>query len=697
MSKLTSKKFSSMRIFQLTSLSLALTLAGCGGPVDAIDPEPELGVTEKSDASGNGGNSKGKAGKGASDKEKQNAELKISDIKLTDAVSGEVTSSVTTDGAKATVIVTDKAGKPVENAMVTFSATGGVTFNSKNGAVLTNVKGEANIFLSPDDANDTSSYELSAEAKYKGSTATADEVYYSLQAVNIVLDELEVAENNLESGASTLVTLVTKNESTKKYKNNIKVGFSATCGSFTVADVTSSSQGNVKNTYKSINSNGELCQGEQAITVTSAGGVSKTTKVNIKKVEPNSIAYTSDEVKLGAKNSGASSSGKIEFTVFANGRPAANQEVKLELINSPPDFRFVSPDNKEKESTLKSDASGKVSVLLYPGNIPGPVEVKASLVNNPKVYALSRKVAVAVGLPIQDGITLEFGKNVLLDNKVDSTSLTAYLTDRQGNKLPRGTTVSFVSEGGTVTPNCSTDDEGKCKVTVRSQNPRPFNGRVSLLAYVEGEKTYVDMDGNNTFTQGDKFKSNIGEFFRDDNESLKYEEDNNEFVYRRPMQGSKKDCGKSTLIQPNIPGTCDDQLNTVLRQQAIIGFAHDKPILRRVKIGGGFLTFEMYGHEDETVSMPSGTSIKFGAEDNTPGNNGVCTPKLRDGYGIVPPDVKLKRVYTNLKNQEVVNTFRGSKVVRYAVELTKCSPPDVVTVRVTAPNKTITSMAFPVR
>ncbi len=664
-----------MKIFQLTSLALALSLAGCSGPVDSIDPEPELGVTTSKTGK------TGSNGEGGSDKESEkNSELKISDIKLTDAVSGEITSSVTTDGAKAMVVVTDKAGKPVENAIVTFSG-GGVTFNSQNGAVLTNAKGEASIFLSPTNSSDTSAYSMISTANYKGVTVKTNPVNYSLQALNIALDELTIAEETLESGSSTLVSLVTKNESTKKYKNNIKVNFSATCGAFEASEVTSSSQGNVTNTYKSIGKNG-LCQGEQTITVTSSGGVSKSIKVIIKKIEANSIKYEDTNPKyLNAKGSGAYEPDKqqIEFTVFANGKPASNQKVELELVKAPTDFSFVSLNNRNQR-ILKSDAEGKVKVTLYPGDIPGPIEVKASLVKDRKVFTFSRNVSVAKGRPLQQALTIAVDDSVSVSSEVKDINIWAFVRDRQGNPAPQGTVVNFVSEGGVITPQCSTDIKGRCKVVFTTQRPHPVDGRVTILAYTEGEKAYIDMDESNTFTEGDKFVNNIGSFFRDDNENGKV--DDGEFVYRRPLKGNKIACGKSSFDEPNIAKYfCDDRLDTTVRTQILMGLSSSKAVFRvlRDKASEGYFIFKVYGNNFNSMTLPSGTQFSIDAVDRTPNSNKACKATMEGGYKKLP---------------KVIDLLNVDKYATYVVELSNCEPNDKIVVNYQVPNQPPASRTF---
>ena len=672
------------KLFQLTALTLSLALAGCGGSgggTDTIAPEPDLGVTTI--GTSDGGVGSGDIGN----------VLNVSSVSLLDT-NANMTRVVSMSGVTAQVVVTDSEGNGVSGALVTFSGDG-VQFGTSNGAVLTNADGVATTSVVPLSSTDTGSYSLSATATYDDVSVTTASYNYSLQAVNITLVNFATGENTLESGGSTIVNLQTKDTVTDQFQNDVTVNLTSTCGSFENASITSSNQGNVSATYSSIDSNGNLCEGLQTITAVSASNTSssQSVNVNIKSIEASSIVYTTtNSVVLGAKNSGSSSSSQVEFTVYANGVPAANQDVTLDLIKSPSDFNFVSQGNRATK-TLKSNSLGKVTVNLYPGNIPGPVEIKASLQSNANTFALAKNISVATGRPTQNGVTLAIGKNVLADNAIDSTNISAYLTDRQGNFVPDGTVVSFVAEGGTVTPNCATVS-GNCTVTFTSQNPRPANGRVSVIAYVEGDKAYSDLNGDNVYTVGiDELLDNIGNFFRDDNEDLKYTP--GEFVYKRGEQqgGDQATCAAATLSQPNLPNfivgnatdatQCDNLLPTVLRKQVIMGFANDTPTFYNYSQVSGLVSFEMYGNSVRTVSMPSGTALSLTVKDNTD-NGATCEPEIASGNITVPNLVNLNRV-DSATNQ---NYFDGSSEVRYTVSTTGCATGDSIKLSVATPSPT---------
>lgn len=552
-------------------------------------------------------------------------DVNISNIELKDT-NDTVTQTVSVAGATAKVKVTDKSGKAISGALVTFNATGGVEFGTSNGAVLTNAEGEASISIKPTNAADTGSYQLSASVEHNGTSATTASYNFSLQASKITLVDVKVGETTLNSGASTNITLNTKDANTNVNQNNVTVNFAASCGTFEPATVVSSNQGDVTTSYKAIGADGKLCAGKQTITVTGSNiAEAKTVEVNIAAIEANSLVYTSNAVNMGIKGSGSALSGQVEFILYANGVPATDKDVKIELEKSPEGLSFVSEGNFATQ-VVKSDSQGKVIVNLYPGNKPGPVEIKATLVSNDKVFALSKDVAVSTGRVYQSGLSLSVSKNALrTDIDGDTATVTARMVDRNGNPVPKGTVISFVAEGGSITPNCASDDNGVCTVTLTTQNPRPANNRVSVLAYVEGDKAYTDLDGDNLYTEGvDTLLSNIGDFFRDDDENLAYNADNNEYLYKRSDAGTAA-CAASTITQPNLANTCHNRLSATLRHQMLFAFSHDAPTFVGIsgidqamtKITNDRFTFQVFGNTQRLVPMPSGTTVSVSVKDNT--------------------------------------------------------------------------------
>lgn len=648
---------------KLSTVALAVLLASCGGGGSE-------GYFNKQ------GSSSGNASNPSTGEEVKS--VNISTIQLIDS-NGNITQVITSEGVTAKVKVTDQSGHGISGALVTFTATGGVIFGTSNSAVLTNSDGEATISVIPENNNTNGAYKISANADYDGKTVAAKEIPFSLQSLNITLDNLSAANTMLESGGSTNITLKTKNQSGVN-QNNVTVNFSASCGTFEPATVISSNQGDVTTAYRAIDAAGKLCEGKQTITAMGSNIPAKTIEVDIAAIEANSLVYTSDAVNLGIKSSGSASSGQIEFTLYANGIPAANKDVSIELLRAPIDLSFVVLGNRAVK-TIKSDPAGKVLVTLYPGNIPGPVEIKATLASNPNVSALSKNVAISTGRVTQDGLSLSVSKNSL-QNVIDGDSaiVTARMADRNGNKVPDGTVISFVAEGGSITPNCSSKD-GQCSVTLITQNPRPLDNRVTVLAYVEGDKSFRDQDGDNIYTVGiDTLLSNIGDFFRDDNEDNLYSANLGEYLYKRGASGAT--CAPSEIRQPNIVGTCDNKLDAVIRQQLLFAFAENTPTFTNVNASGSLLSFNMYGNSAQSVPMPTGTTISVTPEDNTKDNNLSCTAELATGSSPV----------ANVFNLLTPTTFKNSNQSYYGYRLKECAVGDTLKVSVSSPDSKVSTI-----
>lgn len=642
-------------LFKITALALAVSVSACGG------------------GGGYYGGSDNNSGSDSSGGDTVTA-VNVSTISLYDT-NGDATTTISSQGVTAQVTVTDESGNAVSGALVTFTSTGDVTFGTSNGAVLTNANGVATISVTPTDSTDTGTYQLTATTTYEDVTDTAS-MYVSFQAENITITNMKAASSNLGSGDSTLITLVTQDADTNSYQNNIVVNFTTSCGSLSSTSVTSSSEGNVATTYSAIDADGNLCEGTQTVTATTASGSATPVKLTltIAAAEANSIVYTSsDTVELGIKGSGSSTSGQVEFTVYSNGSPLANKNVVLDLEKAPNDFSFVTQGNRSS-TTVVSDSTGKVKVNLYPGYVPGPVEIKAALSTDTSIYALSKNVSVASGRATQSGFSISMTKNALQNAKDgDTATITARLVDRTGNPIPDDTVVNFVTEGGSITPYCTTTD-GACSVTLSTQDPRPTDNRVTVLAYVEGDKSYTDTNGDNAYTAGtDTLISNLGSFFRDDNESTAY--DSGEFKYTRVITGTSATCASSTIAQPNISGTCDNNLATVLRSQFLVAFAEDTPVIYNPSVSGNQFSFQLFGNGSLSVPMPSATTVGVSTVDDTE-NDLSCTAELRQGQETVPA----------LFNLLTPSTFVNSTATYYAYRLKDCAKNDSVVLTITTPS-----------
>jgi hypothetical protein len=108
-----------------------------------------------------------------------------------------------------------------------------------------------------------------------------------------------------------------------------------------------------------------------------------------------------------------------------------------------------------------------------------------------------------------------------------------------------------------------------CSVTFATQNRRPADGFVTILAWLDGEEAYVDVNGNGRYDSGEPFWD-AGRLFRDDNESEAYESGFDELNLGATASGSlgigTVACSfptaypnylNSNSIPRSVPDTCD--------------------------------------------------------------------------------------------------------------------------------------------
>ncbi len=656
---------------KLSAIAVSILLASCGG-----------GGSDGYYNNGSGSGNTGQEGGSNGIEQPDLSTLNISKVGLYDSAN-IATMVVTSAGALASVKITDQNGNPVSGALVRFTGES-IEFAVSNATVISNAAGEASIAIKPVGETTSGSFKISASAEFNDKTADSGATFFTIEPIKTELALMSASASLLEAGGTTNISLITREPDTKAIQHNVKVDFDASCGSFDSASVLSANQGNVLTTYSAIDASGKLCTGGVTINaLTNNGNVKNSVNITVNAAKANSLVYNSSEVKLGTSNSGSASSGQLEFTVYADKVPALDQKVRVEIVNAPSDLNFVKLGNRSSQELITNSA-GKILVNVYPGSIPGPVEIKATLVSDASVFALTKDVSVATGRATQKGLSLSVTKNALQwDVDGDKATIKAMLRDRVGNKVPDKTVISFITEGGSITPSCSTVD-GECSVVLQTQNPRPADNRVSVLAFVEGDKDYIDKDSDNRYTAGiDQLTHNIGDFFRDDNENNIFEAALGEFLYKRGAIGNT--CAPSTIAQPNIMGTCNNELEAVIREQMIFAFSYDTPTLTEVKIKDkAEFSFKLFGNSALSVPMPSGTTVAVVAEDNTEKNDKTCSAELWSGNATVPA------VFNMLTPAD----FSNSSQVRYTYRIKGCDAGDSLILSVNAPNGQVTKTEY---
>lgn len=576
-----------------------LALAGCGGGGDT-----------GSTSSSNGSNGSGSNGSGSSGSGGTTSGTPVVNLALYNSSNSQV-SNVTYGGgnyAKATVL--DATGAPVANKLVTFSLNGAsiAILPTAGSTALTNASGVAQITIAPASITSAGAATLSAQATV-GTTAVTGQVDFSVSASSLALGVLSIGNQSLAAGGSTPVSVpVTSGGNAASGAN---VSFGASCGLINAA-VTTDGTGIASTTYSSLKTDGTSCVGPVTITALASGATAVTNSLTIAAPVANAINFVSATPnQIFVHGSGATEQSNVLFKVLSSGAALPNVSVTFSLSTNPGGVGLGS-SGSTSSVTYTTDANGQVSIAVFSGAIPGPVQIKAALVIDPNVFANSANLTVASGPPSQNFFSLAVDTFNIEGWNRDGTSanLTVRVADRQGNAVPDGTVINFTAEGGQIGSNCATtrvNNIASCTVPFVSQNPRPAGGRVSILAYAEGVKQYVDANGNNVFDAGDTLMD-LGDAYRDDNENGQY--DAGEFVIPK---GGTITCAGSGEPAPSRANTCTGLLPTSVRQQAVILYSSTGAAVTVVtaptSATNTFVVIRVNSADNLLLPMPSGTGV----------------------------------------------------------------------------------------
>ncbi|MEC5209460.1 hypothetical protein RCH20_000509 [Psychrobacter sp. PL15] len=663
------------KLFQLTSLTCALALAGCGGgdgdTVDSIAPPFDNSGPIQA--------------------------LNIGEVSVSDN-SGNITRIITSSGATASVKVTDSRGQPVSSALVTFGTdapVSSVKFGKTNGTVLTNADGIATMTLKAVSTSDSGSYSLSANANYDGVEVLSSDYFFSLQSANLIFDEVSLAQSTLPFGGSTDITGLVISSGNMEPQTGVPVSFVATCGS--VGNVVTNILG-FRATYDA-----GVCEGSQEIVATIAesgatirlpvtiGKVTDLGKLDIQCISGDTPAFPdssasgagndqcANNVVIGALGSTLPSVRSIEFVVSADDKPFANERVKVELLNAPNDFGMGSRGNQQT-LTFTTDSAGRITVPLYAGNtIASNISVRATLISRVDVTATTTNIEVISSVPAQANFTVEPAKKVLAATETnpstmdvrrlnDSTKLNVVARDAN-NSFVDGSTIRFIAEGGTLSANSCVVNKGRCNVTLSTAGVLPDDRRVTVLAYTTGTNTQ-EINGNGIFL--------------DENESG--DVNNNEF---------------------KLPSTAG-----IIFTQFVVGFADTTPTFTPSPLGTivensngtSQKTFKMFGFNpqgNKKISMPSNTQVQVQALDKTTGDNASCKVQITSN-GIVNniltvpafnPNQPKKVDLSTPDSRNVLGNNQDDTDKTYTIRSQNCSVGDEIKLIVTtpAPNRKTTT------
>lgn len=437
-----------------------------------------------------------------------------------------LTSGVVTASNPATVTATarDSRGLPLAGRVVTFSTVRNLGAFSAQTA-LTDSNGRAVVALYPAVGASSGADEAVAAVQAEGLDLQATQGF-ALSATTLTVSSFvsDVPSGGRLSAYGQANLNVALNGATAG--TPVSLSISSTCvtkGKATlVPATTTTTNGTATFTYKDVGCG--ATDSADSLQVTIAGGTANASlSLPLQAPTVSSLAFVSaTPQQIYLRGSGFEETSQVVFQVRDQaGNALPNQVVQLSTTTRAGGLTLDGvTDTDVNKVSKQSDSDGKVTVRINSGTVPTPVRVRAELALTPTnvVSTVSSNLSIAVGLPSQRNFSLSQGFRNIEGFNRDGTANTyqAIASDRVGNQVPAGTSINFVTEGGQVEAikQVTLGSDGLTRATANfiSADPRPADGRITVLAYVLGEESFLDVNGDNLWISTEAFQD-LGNVF----------------------------------------------------------------------------------------------------------------------------------------------------------------------------------------
>jgi len=260
-----------------------------------------------------------------------------------------------------------------------------------------------------------------------------------------------------------------------------------------------------------------------------------------------SIRYTGpDAVSLRLRGLTEGQTASVPFTVVnSSGDPIPGQRVDFTLSTQVGGLSLSS-------TSSTTNQMGVATAIVNTGRIPinFAVTARTQTATGESLTSQSRQIVVFSDIPAQSGMSLATDCGAIEGFLIDGveSELTLRIADRYGNFFVPGTQPNAIASGGAVNGGCVINSIGSpeqvspsdsaCSFTFRSQGVRPANGIAYVMAYLEGEETFIDVNGNGLYDEGEPFTDRGNAFLDADGNRVR---DADEIFIDRQSAGAYSD------------------------------------------------------------------------------------------------------------------------------------------------------------
>ncbi|MEN9912070.1 MAG: hypothetical protein RI956_514 [Pseudomonadota bacterium] len=441
----------------------------------------------------------------------------------------------------ATVLLKNTKGLALPDTLVEFkllNSTGLVSMIPASGKTLTDSAGIAKIVITTDSLAPADTFGITASTTVDKLILTSEPTWsVEILPAKPVLGVPTLAGNLVaplpaNSIASikipvTILDSITQKKIPLKSLSSSSIQASSTC-SLQIPPLASLDIIGVTDGIATINYKNLGCITSPDIVRVSMSGVAESVSISIpvasaavSELRYISATPSSALVIKGAGGVGRQESGTVTFKLInSSGNPVPDAIVNFEAST-------IAGGITVNPSKGKTDAQGQVSTTVNSGYLPTPVSILATTVDlkTGEVFtSASSLLSISAGPAEQKSISMSFDANNIRGDDYDgnTANVTLRLADNWGNGVTDGTVINMITEGGKVAAadgsgSCITSNS-TCTMTLTTQNFRPADRRVSVVAFAKGVEGFDDSNKNGLFDSGE-FCGHLGSPFIDNNEN----------------------------------------------------------------------------------------------------------------------------------------------------------------------------------
>jgi protocatechuate 3,4-dioxygenase beta subunit len=416
-----------------------------------------------------------------------------------------------------TALLRNAIGEPVRSQLVTFEVVRGLGALNVSTA-LTNADGQALVVLSPTSAVIAGADEVTATVSYAGTQLQRTRAF-QVQATVVELTAFTTLADPLSAYGQSTLTLSIAGASVT---SPVNITVSSSCvaqGKATLSPSTLTATSSTVLLQYRDNGCGAVQSSDELLAVVTSTGVSRALSFSVASPAESSIGFVSAEPEvIYLRGVGLPETSFVTFQVRdAAGQPLPNRRVELRLVTGAGGVTMeglgvqsINPPSANPYLS-DSDAQGQIRVRVNSGTQPTPIRIHARLPGS-NISSVSSRLNVAVGLPSQLNFSMSQGTiNIEGFNRDgEPNTYSIFASDRSGNPVPEGTAINFITRsGGQVEPIKQTQLVGglaRATAGFASQDPRPVDGRVTVVAYALGEESFIDLNGNNIHDNNEPFQ-----------------------------------------------------------------------------------------------------------------------------------------------------------------------------------------------